>query len=168
MRVQDFVFSSDHKIIPMQKKTIIIIAVSLFIGIFAYVALSNVEAPVNDNSPDWIPIHEAQQQALSTDKLIFVDVYEIGCRYCRAMDREVFPDSTVRQVMDASYIPVRIDGNSTELIQFNGQEIPSIEFAQSKGAYVFPTSLILDAEGNVIKKKTGYMGVDEFRQFLYQ
>jgi thioredoxin-related protein len=84
------------------------------------------------------------------------------------MDREVFPDSTVRQVMDADYIPVRLDGNSTELIRFNGEEVSSKDFAQSKGAYVFPTSLILDAEGTVIKKKIGYMGVDEFRQFLYQ
>jgi thioredoxin-related protein len=152
----------------MQKKHIIITAVSIFLGIFVYISLSNVQAPVNDNSPEWIPIHEAQQEAAQTDKLIFVDVYEIGCKYCRAMDREVFPDSTVRQVMDARYIPVRIDGNSTEPITFNGEEIPSIDFAQSKGAYVFPTSLILDAEGNVVKKKTGYMGVDEFRQFLYQ
>lgn len=152
----------------MKKKNIVIIAVSIFLGIFVYISLSKVQAPVNDNSPEWVPIHEAQEVAASTDKLIFVDVYEIGCKYCRAMDREVFPDSTVRQVLDASYIPVRIDGNSTETIRFNGEEIPSIDFAQSKGAYVFPTSLILDAEGNVIKKKTGYMGVDEFRQFLYQ
>ncbi|MEX0723139.1 MAG: DUF255 domain-containing protein [Gracilimonas sp.] len=152
----------------MQKKHIIIIAVSTFLGIFVYISLSNVQAPVNDNSPEWIPIHEAQQEAAQTDKLIFVDVYEIGCKYCRAMDREVFPDSTVRQVLDARYIPVRLDGNSPEPIIFNGEEIPAIDFAQSKGAYVFPTSLILDAEGNVIKKKTGYMGVDEFRQFLYQ
>lgn len=152
----------------MKKKNIVIIAVSIFLGIFVYISLSNVQAPVNDNSPEWVPIHEAQEVAASTDKLIFVDVYEIGCKYCRAMDREVFPDSTVRQVLDASYIPVRIDGNSTETIRFNGEEIPSIDFAQSTGAYVFPTSLILDAEGNVIKKKTGYMGVDEFRQFLYQ
>jgi len=84
------------------------------------------------------------------------------------MDREVFPDSTVRQVLDANYIPVRLDGNSEEMITFSGKQISSKEFAQSKGAYVFPTSLILDEEGNVIKKKTGYMGVDEFRQFLYQ
>ncbi|HET8865657.1 MAG TPA: thioredoxin fold domain-containing protein [Gracilimonas sp.] len=152
----------------MKKKNIVIIAVSIFLGIFVYISLSKVQAPVNDNSPEWVPIHEAQEVAAATDKLIFVDVYEIGCKYCRAMDREVFPDSTVRQVLDASYIPVRIDGNSTETIRFNGEEIPSIDFAQSKGAYVFPTSLILDAEGNVIKKKTGYMGVDEFRQFLYQ
>ncbi|MAL18633.1 MAG: hypothetical protein CL670_13115 [Balneola sp.] len=152
----------------MQKKAIITVAICIFLGIFVYISLTNVQPTVNDNSPDWIPIHEAQEVAASTNKLIFVDVFEIGCKYCRAMDREVFPDSTVRQVMDANYIPVRIDGNSPEVIQFNGQEIPSKEFAQSKGAYVFPTSLILDANGNVIKKKTGYMGVDEFRQFLYQ
>lgn len=152
----------------MRKKMIIVIAVSIFLGIFIYTSLSNVQAPAHDNSPNWVPIHEAQQTAASSDKLIFVDVFEIGCKYCRAMDREVFPDSTVRQVMDANYIPVRIDGNSMETIQFNGKEIAAKDFAQSKGAYVFPTSLILDAEGNVIKKKTGYMGVDEFRQFLYQ
>ena len=152
----------------MQKKVIITVAICMFLGIFIYTSLSTVKPNTNDNSPDWIPIHEAQKVAASTNKLIFVDVYEVGCKYCRAMDREVFPDSTVRQVMDADYIPVRLDGNSIEPIQFSGQQIPAKEFAQSKGAYVFPTSLILDAEGNVVKKKTGYMGVDEFRQFLYQ
>ncbi len=152
----------------MNKKVVITIVVCAFLGFFMYNSLTKVQPNVIENSPEWIPINEAQEVAASTDKLIFVDVYEIGCKYCRAMDREVFPDSTVRQVLDANYIPVRIDGNSTEPIQFNGQEIPSKEFAQSKGAYVFPTSLILDSQGNVIKKKTGYMGVDEFRQFLYQ
>lgn len=152
----------------MSKKAIILIAVGLFLGIFIYNSLSNVQPKVNDNSPEWIPLHEAQQQAASSEKLIFVDVFEIGCKYCRAMDREVFPDSTVRQVLDANYIPVRLDGNSTEPVQFNGQKISAKDFAQSKGAYVFPTSLILDAEGNVVRKKTGYMGVDDFRKFLYQ
>lgn len=152
----------------MNKKVVITIVVCAFLGFFMYNSLTKVQPNVIENSPEWIPINEAQEVAASTDKLIFVDVYEIGCKYCRAMDREVFPDSTVRQVLDADYIPVRIDGNSMEPIQFNGQEIPSKEFAQSKGAFVFPTSLILDSQGNVIKKKTGYMGVDEFRQFLYQ
>lgn len=152
----------------MQKKTIILIALSIFLGIFVYTSLSNVQGTEHDNSPEWIPIKEAQTLAASSGRLIFVDVYEVGCKYCRAMDREVFPDSTVRQVLDANYIPVRLDGNSTEPIEFNGQQIASKDFAQSKGAFVFPTSLILDANGQVVKKKTGYMGIDEFRQFLYQ
>lgn len=153
----------------MSKKTIIIFIVAVFLGVFAYFSLTNVTNPdVIENSPEWIPISEAQKMAAESDKLIYVDVYEIGCKYCRAMDREVFPDSTVRQVMDANYIPVRLNGNSTEIISFGGTEYSSKEFAQDKGAFVFPTSLILDTQGNVIKRRTGYMGVDEFRQFLYQ
>jgi thioredoxin-related protein len=153
----------------MSKKNIIIFIVAAFLGVFAYYSLTNVTTPdVIENSPEWIPISEAQHLAAESEKLIYVDVYEIGCKYCRAMDREVFPDSTVRQVMDANYIPVRLNGNSTEIISFGGKEYSSKEFAQDKGAFVFPTSLILDTKGNVIKRRTGYMGVDEFRQFLYQ
>ncbi|MEX0719813.1 MAG: DUF255 domain-containing protein [Balneolaceae bacterium] len=152
----------------MQKKYIILIGISIFLGIFVYFSMSNVQPTVVENSPNWVSLQEAQETAATTDKLIFVDVYEVGCKYCRAMDREVFPDSTVRAVMDKGYIPVKVDGNSGELISFNNIEIPSKEFAQSKGAYVFPTTLILDAQGNVIKKKTGFMGVDELRQFMYR
>lgn len=153
----------------MSKKSILILLITAFLGVFAYYSLTNVTNPdVIENSPEWIAISEAQKLAAESDKLIFVDVYEIGCKYCRAMDREVFPDSTVRQVMDANYIPVRLNGNSTEIISFSGKEYSSKEFAQNKGAFVFPTSLILDTQGNVIKRRTGYMGVDEFRQFLYQ
>lgn len=152
----------------MQKKHFILIGVAIFLGIFIYISMSNVQPKVIDNSPEWVSLQEAQETALATDKLIFVDVYEVGCKYCRAMDREVFPDSTVRAVMDKGYIPVKVDGNSSEMISFNNTQIPSKEFAQSKGAYVFPTSLILDGEGNVVRKKTGFMGIDELRQFLYR
>ncbi|MEX0608197.1 MAG: DUF255 domain-containing protein [Balneolaceae bacterium] len=152
----------------MQKKHFILIGLSLFLGIFIYVSMSKVQPTVIENSPNWVSLQEAQAKAAASDKLILVDVYEVGCKYCRAMDREVFPDSTVRAVMDKGYIPVKIDGNSTELISFNNSQVASRDFAQSKGAYVFPTTLILDAEGNVLKKKTGFMGVDELRQFMYR
>lgn len=152
----------------MQKKYIIIIAIGIFLGIFMYSSFSNVKPVEIDNSPEWQSLEAAEQQAETSDKLIFVDVYEIGCKYCRAMDREVFPDSTVRAVLDANYIPVRLDGNSPETVTFNNQELTSKQFAQEKGAYAFPTALILDADGNVIRKRTGYMNVDEFRQFLYR
>ncbi|MTI88481.1 MAG: thioredoxin family protein [Balneolaceae bacterium] len=152
----------------MNKKLILYIAIGIFLGVFIYTSFSNVEHVEIENSPDWLSLQQAQEVAMVTDKLIFVDVYEIGCKYCRAMDREVFPDSTVRQVMDRDYVPVRLNGNSRDPITFNGEQIPVQEFTQSKGAYAYPTSLILDARGNVIKRRTGYMNVDEFRQFLYR
>ncbi len=52
------------------------------------------------------------------------------------MEREVYPDSTVRAVLDAGYIPAKVDGNSAEMITFNGEEVMSREWAQSYGVYV--------------------------------
>ncbi|MBO6536979.1 MAG: DUF255 domain-containing protein [Balneolaceae bacterium] len=151
----------------MSKKTIIVIVLAGFVGVFLYNALKNTAPVVVENAPDWKTLEAAQQEARETDKLILVDVYEVGCKYCRAMEREVYPDSTVRAVLDAGYIPAKVDGNSAEMITFNGEDVMSREWAQSYGVYVFPGTLIIDAEGNLIRSKTGFMNVDELRRFLY-
>jgi len=121
-----------------------------------------------NNAPNWVSIEDAFEQAASSEKLIMVDVFEVGCKYCRAMEREVYPDTTVRVVLDEGYIPVKVDGNSEKLITVNGEKITEQEFAQKNGAFVFPTVLILNAEGELLRKRTGYMGVDDLRRFLYR
>lgn len=152
----------------MNKKIFIIAIVSVFIAIFLFNALQKT-APVEiENAPDWVSFASAQQEARETGKLILVDVYEVGCKYCRAMEQGVYPDSTVRTVLDAGYIPVKVNGNSEEVITVNGEEVVSRSWAQSKGVYVFPGTLILDSEAQVLKSRTGYMNVDELRRFLYR
>ena len=152
----------------MTKKKIILPLIILFVGFFLYQSLQATKPLEIENAPDWISLEEAQVEAASTGKMIMVDVFEVGCKYCRAMEREVYPDSTVRVVIDQGYIPVKLDGNSEEPVTVNGEQMTSRDFAQSKGAYVFPTVLVLNAEGELIKKRTGYMGIDELRQFLYR
>ncbi len=152
----------------MSKKIIITGLVATFIGIFLFNALKTTAPKEIVNAPEWRTLAVAQEEAAETNKLILVDVFEVGCKYCRAMEREVYPDSTVRTVLDAGYIPAKIDGNSQELISFNGEEMTAQKWAQSQGVFVFPGTLILDAEGNQLKQRTGFMNVDELRQFLYR
>ncbi len=150
------------------KKKIITITIVAFLGVFAVISLNNVKPKEIENAPDWQSIDTALEQIVGTDKLILVDVYEVGCKFCRAMERNVYPDSTVRAVIDRDYIPVKLNGNDDEPVVVNGEKLTSKEYAQSFGVFVFPTTLILDANGGLIKKKTGYMGVDELRRFLYR
>lgn len=152
----------------MNKKVLITVIITGFIGVFLYNALKTTAPKEIENAPDWRTISAAMEEAEETEKLILVDVYEVGCKYCRAMEREVYPDSTVRAVLDAGYIPAKVDGNSEELITFNGEQVVSRDWAQSKGVFVFPGTLIMDAEGKVLKSRTGFMNVDELRQFLYR
>lgn len=150
------------------KKKIITITIVAFLGIFAIISLNNVKPKEIENAPDWQTIDVALEQVTNTEKLILVDVYEVGCKFCRAMERNVYPDPSVRAVIDRDYIPVKLNGNAEDLVTVNGATMSSQDYAQSFGVFVFPTTLILDANGDLIKKKTGYMGVDELRRFLYK
>jgi thioredoxin-related protein len=151
----------------MNKKTLITIFIGIFITLFLVKALITVQPPEIANAPEWKPIEKVNELAAAEDKLIFIDVFEVGCKYCRAMEREVYPDSTVKIVLEGGYIPAKINGNGEEQIEFLGSATTGAELAQKYGIYAFPSVMILDAEGNLIKKNTGYMGVDDLRRFLY-
>lgn len=151
----------------MNKKSIIFGIIGIFIGVFLYNALTSTKKEEIKNAPNWVSLKYAQDKAIETGKLVLVDVWETGCKFCKAMEREVYPDSTVRHVLDANYIPVKVNGNSDEFLTFRGKTMTSREFAGKFGVYAYPTTLILDTSGNLLKKKTGFMGVDDFRRFLY-
>jgi len=152
----------------MNKKALIFAFIGIFIALFLVKALINVQPVEIANTPDWQPIEAVANLAADQDKLIFIDVFEVGCKYCRAMDREVFPDSTVKLVLESGYIPAKINGNSDEEVKFLGEIITEAELAKKYGVYAFPSVIILDQEGNLIKKNTGFMGVDDLRRFLYK
>jgi len=151
----------------MNKKIIISGIVILFLGVFIFNALSEVKPEKIENAPDWRTVTTAVDEAKSNDKLLLVDVYEVGCKYCRAMEREVYPDSTVRAVLDAGFVPVKLNGNGEGIIQFKGEQMTEAEFAKKYNVRAFPTTLILNADGEMLKKFTGYMNVDELRRFMY-
>jgi thioredoxin-related protein len=152
----------------MKKKYVIITGIVIYLGVFLVTSLKKTAPMEIENAPNWVSIEEARDMAADTGKLIMVDVYEVGCKYCRAMEREVYPDTTVRVVIDQGYIPVKLDGNSEEMVTFNGTTTTARDFARAKGAYAFPTVLVLDVNGDVVKKRTGFMNIDELRQFLYR
>tara|TARA_B100000989_G_scaffold51598_1_gene34363 strand:+ start:3984 stop:4442 length:459 start_codon:yes stop_codon:yes gene_type:complete len=152
----------------MAKKYVVAIVLGAFLGVFAYTAILKTVPVEIQNAPDWRNLDVGLQEARDSDKLVLVDVYEDGCKYCRTMEREVYPDMTVRAVLDAGYIPVKVNGNADVTIRFQGQELSSRTWAQRQGIYVFPGTLVLDSNGNQLKRRTGFMSTDELRQFLYR
>ena len=49
------------------------------------------------------------QQAKDENKLMIVSIGYAACHWCHVMERESFEDSTVASVMNASFIPVKVD-----------------------------------------------------------
>ena len=92
-------------------------------------------------------------QAARERKIALVQFHSPLCAYCARMDREVFSDRDV-QNMVAAVVPIRLNYFS------HGQ------LARRSGVEGTPAFLALRENGRPISKATGFMNVEQFRRFL--
>lgn len=150
----------------MNRKVIIGAVITLFIIIFAYFSFSQILPQEIENAPEWMNIEEAMEMASVDNRLLMIDIFEVGCQFCRKMDRETYPSPSVRSVLDRAYHPVKINGNSENMMTFMGEEMAERDFAARMGVTAFPFTVIMDAEGNVIDRRRGYQDIVGFTRFL--
>lgn len=89
-----------------------------------------------------LPFDEALKTAKTENKLVFVDVSAIWCPTCRKLDKEIFADKEVRRAISQKYVFSRLEYESDE-----GQE-----FLEKYDVSGFPTLLLIDSEGRVVKR----------------
>jgi thioredoxin-related protein len=87
-------------------------------------------------------------------KLIFVDTYADWCAPCKMMEKDIFPQKTVRNFYNKKFICTKIDMESPL-----GEEFSTKHKVQS-----IPTFYFLNSRGNVIYKKVG--GTKDAEKFV--
>lgn len=150
----------------MNRKVIIGLLVAVFIGVYAFYSFRQITPDDIENAPEWMPLETAQAQASAEDKLIMIDIFEVGCQYCRAMEKEVYPSPSVRAILDRDFYPVKVNGHSENKIVYKGEEMTEQQFASEMGVTAYPFTVIMDGEGNVIDSRRGYMNIVNFSRFL--
>jgi thiol-disulfide isomerase/thioredoxin len=97
---------------------------------------------------------EAEAQARAEGKPLFVDFETEWCGPCHVMDEWVF---TADAVIDAStaYVSVKVDGD----------EQPDL--AERFSVEGYPTMLVINPAGVVLRRAAGYLSVAEMTEFLY-
>ncbi len=150
----------------MKRKAIIGFSIALFIAIFAYFSFDQIVPKEIENAPEWMPLQDAIQQASASDRLVMIDIFEVGCQFCRAMDREVYPSPTIRAILDRNFYPVKVNGHSENKLVFMGEEMSERDFAARMGVTAYPFTVVMDGEGNVIDRRRGYQDVVGFSRFL--
>jgi len=100
----------------------------------------------------------ALKSAQTSTKPLLVDFGAEWCGFCRKMDQTTFIEPDVVAKINAEYIPVKLDASSK-----NAQMLASKFSFQA-----LPTILVLDKDGNLKKKITGYVSPDRFLNLLAQ
>lgn len=115
---------------------------------------------------NWYSLEDAQKQAESTDKKVLIYMEAQWCGYCKKMEREVFPQKEVQQMLHKYYYPVRLDIESENQIQFRGKTMTEQQLANTIRVRGTPTYLFLDGDGKILGKQPGFLPADTFKALL--
>lgn len=132
----------------------------------------NPEDSAKSNNPsdasgvEWVAIHTAIQNAEDDGKKILIDVYTEWCGYCRKMNTETYTDPEVQEALNKYFHPVRLNAESKNFIEFEGEAFTEQDFALALGVRGYPTTVILDRDGSAVGKQPGFMEAEDFKNLL--
>ena len=135
--------------------TFIVIAVTVY---FANVEIQSYlgKKAQNETGLVMLSLDDAMKKAIAENKLVLASVSAIWCPSCRKLDQSVFSDKYVQQAIDNAYVFSRIDYESDE----------AEAFMEKYNVFGFPTIVILDAEGNFVRKLSVTLDPKTFVSYL--
>ena len=124
------------------------------------------------NNPEdkvkWVTLDQAQELAQDSSKAIIIDFTASWCGWCKVMDKNTFSDSEVASYMNENFYAVRLDYDSTEKLDFFGEELTARELGSKFRVPGLPTILLLSSDSKKSKKLVGYKQTESFLYGLKQ
>ena len=93
----------------------------------------------------------AKKEAKKSGKLLFIDAYTDWCGPCRAMANGACKDENVGKAFDQSFVSIKIEMEKNP----DGPEV-----ARMYGVRAYPTLLVIDGDGKLVKQLIGMQSAD--------
>jgi thioredoxin-related protein len=98
-----------------------------------------------------ITLEQAMAKAKETNKLVFADCYTSWCGPCKRLSEEIFPQKSVGDYINKRFVCVKFDVEKEEYKYI----------AQKYEIRVYPTMLIIAADGKLVDRVIGYQSADK-------
>ncbi len=111
-------------------------------------------APARAGEIAWQPWDGAFKSAQAENKLVFLYLEAVWCHWCHVMQKKTFPDAAVQTELAQNYIAIKVDHDADPAL------------ANRYRDYGWPALVILDAQGNDLVKRAGFLGAEDFARML--
>ena len=129
-------------------------------------ALEYLEAQSDLSSLRWHQWDEGVASAQSGNKKMVVDVFTTWCGWCKRMDRQVYGNQTVQEILAAYYVPVKLNGESQSILSFEGNKITEQDLSKKFNVSGYPTTLFFDENRELIVSVPGFVDTKRFINIL--
>lgn len=125
--------------------------------------------------PQTTGFNDALKSAKDKNKRVIVDIYTDWCGWCNKMDSEVYSKSEIRDIVDASFVMVKLNAESNNKVKYGGKEMTESDLALLFQATGYPTTVFLEPDGKIIEFKynketmnsvPGYFKASDFKKIL--
>lgn len=125
----------------------------LSLGFMLVVLMTSVSSSKPEGGINFqhIDLTQAKAEAIKTGKYIFIDCYTDWCGPCKRMAATSFMDDRVANVYNKQFINIKIEMEKDK----DGPETARLYKIKA-----YPTLLIIDGKGNLVKQAIGMQSVD--------
>lgn len=114
----------------------------------------------------WHRYDQGMKLAKKENKKLFIDFTAKWCPYCRKMEATTFRDSTVIAVLNKYYIPVRVDGDSSDSLNVDGVATTEKAVARDFRVTGYPVFWFVTPGGERLVSLEGYRPPDYMLRVL--
>lgn len=93
-------------------------------------------------------------RASKEHKFVLLNLQNMWCHECRAMDRETYSDESVQRLMSKKYVAVKVDNNARP------------DISNRYWGYDLPATVIFNSDGNEIIRQQGYLSPRQMASLL--
>jgi thioredoxin-related protein len=108
--------------------------------------------------------NEVQAKAKSENKYIFLDCFATWCGPCKEMDKEVYPDEKLGDYMNARFISVRVQMDTSKQDDENVQKwYPDAHAIQQHDIITaYPSFLFFSPDSKILHRGLGFKSTEDF------
>jgi thioredoxin-related protein len=114
----------------------------------------------------WHQWDEGKIAAQTSSKFMLVDVFTTWCGWCKKMDRSVYGNQSVQRLLATSFIPIKLNAESSNLITYDNKQCTEQVWAEEFKVNGYPATLVFDQASKLVARLNGYVEPEKFIRFL--